>query len=102
MYLPEEDCVIFFDGPCHFLEHDHIKQRPESIEEIKNLTPYFLNTTKMNDKVVKHFHKRLIRFDYQLHDYLYLRTQLKTGLNDPEVIKYFRDKLEKELWPNKQ
>ena len=71
VYVPEHDLVVMFDGPCHFLEQFHTSDRPMSYKEMKNLTPFYLANSLMNDKIVRHFHQRVVRFDYQAHDILY-------------------------------
>ena len=64
LYVPEHDMVILIDGPCHYLEKNHYNERPQNFNEVKDLTEFMLPSTKMMDKILRHYHKRVLHFDY--------------------------------------
>jgi hypothetical protein len=64
IYIPIWDLVIEFDGPPHYRQH--------RVTESKiDLEPYRMNSDRLLDRVVSKYHKRIVRFDYQVHDELY-------------------------------
>ena len=60
---------------------------------MKDITQFSLPNAKMNDKIVRHFHKKVVRFDYQAHDILYQRGLLQSGQDHPEQLEHFVKKI---------
>jgi len=81
IFLPKYDMIVFIDGPKHFLEPPNSKYEAMSLDELKDLTHLRMGDSKMMDKICKDAHKRVLRFDYQLHNILYQKGLLRFRKN---------------------
>mmetsp|Transcript_37694 Transcript_37694/g.57732 ORF Transcript_37694/g.57732 Transcript_37694/m.57732 type:complete len:105 (+) Transcript_37694:845-1159(+) len=82
VYIPIFDMIIEFDGPAHFVQTDlttppvdassEDNEIMKQIEGLQDLEPYQMKTNALVERIVKSQHKKVLRFDYQVHNILYV------------------------------
>ena len=76
VYFPDLDLIIEFDGPVHYFQPqssivDPHKEIFGANIEFPDLSDFKMPSYKLQERIVGAKHKKIIRFDYQVHNYMY-------------------------------